>query len=296
MSKWMTTGMWAAHFAALLGRERLRATVVSLEGRLTHTQERLAAAEHRSTKAEELLSNAEMSLLIAQEQMSNVVARLSEAEERFVRAELSWSQAQLRVQADELACEVSPESCVSTPAREGFNTYLRREADSFFNVVLALFVALCISAAVIFVNGRDFERLLDFFAYFLPLLAAIVAGIWLVFKGREGYSADPGAYYFKLSALLLICGACAYLALKGAAPQSFYSAAGFAAFVFSSHLMLGLNWAGRKSWGGRKISKAIIYTCLWFAAVAIAVPWAWMVSAEHPNVKIVTDAVRPFVS
>jgi len=150
-----------------------------------------------------------------------------------------------------------------------------------------MFFVLCASAAINIFNGRDVGRLLDFLSYFLPLLAAIVAGLWLVFKKKPSSPDDPSAFYFKLSALLLMCGGCVYLALKDSAVQSFYVAGGFAALVFSSRLMVGLKWVERESWGVIKKTKALLYVCLWLSAVAVAVPWAWMVSSEHPSAQFV---------
>lgn len=284
MSKWMTTGMWAAHFAALLGKERLRVAVGSLESRLTDAQERLTAAEQRSANSAELLADGGRRLAYAEEQLSSAATRLAELEGRLADAELRWSQSQpqSQTQADGHAC-AEPVASVSPSAREGLSTYIKSEVNSLFDVVLVMFFVLCASAAINILNGRDVGRLLDFLSYFLPLIAAIVAGLWLVFRRKTSSPVDPGAFSFKLSALLLMCGACAYLALKNSAVQSLYVAGGFAAFVFSSRLMIGLKWAERERWGGLKKIKAALYVCLWFSAVAVAVPWAWMVSSEHPG-------------
>ncbi|MCF3525253.1 hypothetical protein [Stenotrophomonas maltophilia] len=282
MSKWMTTGIWAAHFAALVSRVRSRSTIERLETRLGDAQERLIAAEQRSAKSAELLADGERRLACAEELLLRTATQLTELEGRLADAEARWSQAQPQPQPDGHAY-AEPVPSAPPSAWEGFRTYVRREIDSLFDVMLVMFFVLCASAAINIFNGRDVERLLDFLSYFLPLLAAMVAGLWLVFNRKPNSPVDPGAFSFKLSALLLMCGGCVYLALKDSAVQSFYVAGGFAALVFSSRLMIGLKWVERESWGVVKKSKALLYVCLWLSAVAVAVPWAWMVSSEHPG-------------
>lgn len=62
----MTTGMWAAHFAALLGKERLRVDVTKLEGRLASADKQLFDVTQSIGRADQQLSNTEERLADAE--------------------------------------------------------------------------------------------------------------------------------------------------------------------------------------------------------------------------------------
>ena len=296
MNRWMTTGMWAAHFAALLGKERLRVDVTRLEGRLAGADEQLFVVMQSIERAERQLSITEKRLADAEAQWSITNARLTDVEAQLSHFQSQPLQAGSEVPADENVELVEDESRLRRPARLSLLEFLSRELDSIFNVVLALFAALCLSVLVVLMNGRDEAKLQDFIVYCLSTVAAIMAGGGLLIRVGASSANETNARFYKASALLLICGAWVYLAMKGVASNSFYTVAGFVAFVFSSYLMIGLDWAVVKSWRPRRLIKAVFYSLLWAASLAVAIVWAWMVSSEHPGVQITKEALKSLAS
>ncbi len=287
MSRWMTAGIWAAHLAALVGKERLRVNVTRLERRLAGADEKLFAAMRSMERGEQQLSVMEKRLADAEEQCSVTAAKLTEVERQLLDFQSQSLQAQADVPADKHV-----ELVEDAHRLRRLLAFLSGGLSSIFNVVLALFAALCLSVLVVLMNGRDEAKLLDFVVYCLSTVASVVAGGAVLIRAGASSAVDASARFYKLSALILICGCCVYLMMKDVAAASFYTMAGFVAFVFSSYLMVGLNWVVVKSWRLCEITKAAFYFLLWVSASAVAFVWAWMVSSEHPGVEITTEALR----
>lgn len=296
MSKWMTTGMWAAHLAALLGKERLRVDVARLEGRLASADKQLFDVTESIARAGQQLSNTEKRLADAESLWSATAARLKEVEDQISDLQSPPSEADAGVHTGEHVELAEDEISLRPPEDQSVLTFLSRELNAIFNVVLALFAALCLSVLVVYMNGRDEAKLLDFIVYCLSTVASIVAGGGLLIRVGSASAVEANARFYKVSALVLMCGAWVYLAMKGVAAKSFYTLAGFVAFVFSSYLMIGLDWAAIKTWRLRRTLQASFYSVLWVASVALAIIWALMVSSEHPGVQIAKEALQSLAS
>lgn len=225
---------------------------------------------------------AHVACLISNERLSARVklleARLKIAEQRIAGVSSCCCAAKV----DEPSVAVEAIALGSRPWWIRWAQYWRAEISRAFNIVLALFLVLCVAAFLNLASSSDLERALDYYAYILPVIAALVAGARLLSKSSiESSGSDPNAAYFKFSALMLICGACFYFALKGFAPSAFYVSAGFAGFVFASFLVLDLRWQDRRSWSSFQVVKAVFYACLWCGSVMVAVAWAFLVSSGN---------------